>query len=213
MLRVVNWDSFQSYKDRSPPWIRLHKKLLDDRNFQKMSADSRALLPMLWLLAAEDKDPVSGLLRDCYEDISWRLRMPNSLLLECINEIVENGFIEVVESTANPVNTPRDKNVTELLRNCHPETETETDIYREQNPVNKKSEKKNGQARFTKPTVEEIQAYITEKKYSVSAIRFFNHYEANGWKVGKNKMVSWKHAVANWNSNTDQEKPQGVFYQ
>ena len=27
---------------------------------------------------------------------------------------------------------------------------------------------------------------------------FLNHYESNGWKVGKNPMKSWKHAVTNW---------------
>lgn len=27
---------------------------------------------------------------------------------------------------------------------------------------------------------------------------FFNHYESNGWKVGKNPMKSWKASAANW---------------
>ncbi|AVR46771.1 hypothetical protein C7S20_16715 [Christiangramia fulva] len=27
---------------------------------------------------------------------------------------------------------------------------------------------------------------------------YFNHYESNGWKVGKNKMVSWKPSVSSW---------------
>jgi len=28
MLRVKNWGKFQHYKDRNPPWIKLHRGLL-----------------------------------------------------------------------------------------------------------------------------------------------------------------------------------------
>jgi hypothetical protein len=28
-LRVKNWSEFQHYKDRNPPWIKLHRTLLD----------------------------------------------------------------------------------------------------------------------------------------------------------------------------------------
>ena len=56
LLKVKDWSSFQSYKDRKPPWIRLHKSLLDNFEFQSMSANARALLPMFWLLASEDDD-------------------------------------------------------------------------------------------------------------------------------------------------------------
>ncbi len=31
--------------------------------------------------------------------------------------------------------------------------------------------------------------------------KFFNYYESNGWKVGKNKMQSMPHALANWAKN------------
>ena len=36
------------------------------------------------------------------------------------------------------------------------------------------------------------------------AQKFFNYYESNGWKVGKNPMKNWKAAANNWitNSNT-----------
>ena len=49
-IRPKNWHSFQHYKDRDPTWIKLHKKLLDDYEFQSLPLASRALAPMLWLL-------------------------------------------------------------------------------------------------------------------------------------------------------------------
>jgi len=54
---------------------------------------------------------------------------------------------------------------------------------------------------FKKPTIEEIKLYISEKGYFVDAERFTNHYDSNGWKVGKVPMKDWKAAVRNWASN------------
>ena len=54
--------------------------------------------------------------------------------------------------------------------------------------------------KFNKPTVDEIKAYCREKGYNVNAEHFYNYYEANGWRVGRNAMKSWRAAVTNWNS-------------
>jgi hypothetical protein len=32
-LTIKNWSEFQHYKDRNPPWIKLHRALLDDYAF------------------------------------------------------------------------------------------------------------------------------------------------------------------------------------
>lgn len=92
-FRIKNWSSFQSYKDRNPPWIRFHKSTLDDYAFQKMSVEARALLPMLWLIASEDSNPVTGLIRIGYEGISFRLRRPENELKQTIREILLAGFL------------------------------------------------------------------------------------------------------------------------
>lgn len=60
---------------------------------------------------------------------------------------------------------------------------------------------------FSKPSVEEIESYCREKGYQhVDAEYFWNYYENVGWKVGKNRMKSWKLAVSNW------EKRQAEFH-
>jgi len=66
--------------------------------------------------------------------------------------------------------------------------------------------------RFIKPTIQEIKDYCVERKNNVDANKFFNHYEANGWKVGKNAMKDWKACVRTWegnnfNNNTKTEEP------
>ena len=41
---------------------------------------------------------------------------------------------------------------------------------------------------FAKPTVEEIRAYCVERKNSIDANKFFNHYTSNGWKIGGRRL-------------------------
>jgi len=60
--------------------------------------------------------------------------------------------------------------------------------------------------RFIKPSFDEITDYCNERNNNVSAEKFYNYYESNGWKVGKNAMKDWKACVRTWESNTTQEK-------
>jgi hypothetical protein len=55
--------------------------------------------------------------------------------------------------------------------------------------------------KFIKPTLQEIQNYCLERKNNVDANKFYNYYEANGWKVGKNAMKDWKACVRTWEGN------------
>ena len=59
---------------------------------------------------------------------------------------------------------------------------------------------------FQKPTVEEIDAYCAERKNGLSGQAIFDHYEANGWMVGRVKMRDWKAAVRTW-ERKEKEKP------
>lgn len=57
--------------------------------------------------------------------------------------------------------------------------------------------------RFVKPTLEEVQAYCRERNKGVDAEKWYNHYSAIGWKVGKNPMKDWKAAVRTWERSGD----------
>lgn len=63
-------------------------------------------------------------------------------------------------------------------------------------PVNNTKKK-----RFVKPTVEEVNQYCIERNNCVNAEQFFDYYESNGWKVGKNAMKDWKACVRTWERN------------
>ena len=76
----------------------------------------------------------------------------------------------------------------------------------EEKPAQEIQQEKPKRKNFVKPTVEEIAAFCKEKKYTVSAQQFFNYYESNGWKIGRNAMKSWQAAVQNWNTRDKANK-------
>src|SRR5688500_4578177 len=52
VLVVKNFEHFQHYKDRRPPWIKLYNAVLEDYAFLSLSDASRGHLMLLWLLAS-----------------------------------------------------------------------------------------------------------------------------------------------------------------
>ena len=56
--------------------------------------------------------------------------------------------------------------------------------------------------RFEKPTLSEIKEYCIERGNKVDAQHFFDYYESNGWRVGKNSMKNWQAAVRTWEKNS-----------
>lgn len=53
-----------------------------------------------------------------------------------------------------------------------------------------------------KPTANELREYADSIEFkNFDPEEFLAHYHSNGWKVGRTKMVSWKHAVVTWKKN------------
>jgi hypothetical protein len=113
---IKNWESFQHYKDRAPPWIKLHKSLLDNYEYQCLPVDSKALAPMLWLLASENAD---GAIPSEIEKIAFRLRMTRDEVVNALKPLIDKGFV-VTNSTL----------LSGCLQMATSETETETETER-----------------------------------------------------------------------------------
>ena len=60
-----------------------------------------------------------------------------------------------------------------------------------------------GCAKFKKPTVEQITKYCNERKNHIDPQQFFDHYESNGWRVGKASMKNWQAAIRTWEKNNE----------
>jgi len=111
---VKNWSVFQHYKDRSPPWIKLQKILLDDFDYQCLPIASRALAPMVWLLASENMD---GSIDGDTKRLAFRLRASEEEIKNGLEPLVQAGFLV-------PAITP----LAECKQVAVPEAEAEADI-------------------------------------------------------------------------------------
>ena len=112
-MKPKNWSHFQHYKDRCPPWIKLHKELLNDRAYMTLPTASKALAPLLWLLASESKD---GTFDASIDELVFRLRMPESDIKTGLKHLIDKGFFV------------DDSNVlADRYQDAIPETETETE--------------------------------------------------------------------------------------
>lgn len=60
------------------------------------------------------------------------------------------------------------------------------------------SNTKKGTHKFVPPTLEDVKAYCQERNNGVDPNKWYDHYLAVGWKVGKNPMKDWKAAVRKW---------------
>lgn len=61
-----------------------------------------------------------------------------------------------------------------------------------------KDKKEESKKRFTPPSLNDVQAYITEKGYDIDPEAFIDFYASKGWKVGNQTMKDWQAAVRNW---------------
>lgn len=89
ILTPKNWQSFQHYRDRAPQWIKLHRALLDDFEFASLPVTSRALAPLLWLLASEYE---GGRIAASLDAMAFRLRMTRGDLADALSPLLEAGF-------------------------------------------------------------------------------------------------------------------------
>lgn len=96
------------------------------------------------------------------------------------------------------------RNLEEILEKSTPEIEIELEkeieIEKEIHSSAKSTTTK--RKRFEKPTLSEIKEYCIERNNNVDAQHFYDYYESNGWKVGKNSMKNWQAAVRTWEKNS-----------
>jgi hypothetical protein len=110
-LRIIKWAQMQHYKDRAPPWIKLHRDLLTSETWVSSSNDDRVLAIAIMMLAADTDNRIPAnaryIQRRAYLD-----SIPDWTNLVSLN------FIEIVEES-DDASAP--------LASARPETEGETE--------------------------------------------------------------------------------------
>jgi hypothetical protein len=110
MTRIKDWRQFQHYKHRNPPWIRLYRELLNDREWFALDGDACKVLVMCWLVASENDGELPS-----DTDLAFRFRMPEKQFNAAFAKL--SHWLEHDASNA----------LADRLHDATTETETETE--------------------------------------------------------------------------------------
>lgn len=181
-----NWHDFQHYKHRNPPWIKFHKKLLDNMTFQRLPVASRALAPMLWLLASETDN---GLIEKSTEEIAFRLRMLEKDVVSAIKPLIDNGFFNDADN---------------VLASCLQDATTETEKRREES--RKEYKPAQGTRFFLDSIPEEWVLFCRKERSDLNPAVVFDGFRDYWVSVAGSKGVKldWSATWRNWVRNQKQ---------
>src|SRR2546422_566349 len=83
---IKNFEKYQHYKDRSPPWIKLYNDILEDYEFGCLQDASKLHLILIWLLASRSNNKLPY-------DAEWISRRINAVSKVNLDALHKSGFI------------------------------------------------------------------------------------------------------------------------
>ncbi len=113
---VKNFERYQHYKDRSPPWIKLYNDLLDDYEFGILPDASKFHIIAIGLLASRTSNRIPA-------DAGWVARKIGATTTVDLTMLAKSGFI-ILDQISSDMLAPR-------LQDAMPETERETEVETE----------------------------------------------------------------------------------
>jgi len=87
--RIKNWDKYQQYKDRTPPWIKLHYDLLTSRDWVLATDTERVLIISCMLIASRNGGDVPND-PEYLKRVAYLNKEPN------LDGLVRLGFLEMI---------------------------------------------------------------------------------------------------------------------
>ena len=180
ILAPKNWVKFQHYKDRCPPWIKLHRDLLTDREYICLPVASKALAPLLWLLASESKD---GSFDASFDELQFRLHISRKEYEDGLKPLIDKGFFTTECST-----------LADCLHGAIPEGEGETEKEERQ--------KSNRGSRLPVDFVlpEEWISFCQQERQDLNPQKVFAEFK-DYWTAlpaGKGTKLDWSATWRNW---------------
>lgn len=123
--RIKNWGKHQHFKDRTPPWIKLYRDILDDPDWHELPGDSAKVLISLWLIASEDETHTGSLPDE--RRMAFRLRISETKLKQELTKLSHWLVCDDIET------------ISERYQPDAPETERESETEEETDSADKKT--------------------------------------------------------------------------
>lgn len=87
-ISIKNWEKYQHYSKRNPPWIKLYNSLLDDYEYTRLQDASKLLLISLFMLASRCDNEIPA-------DPEW-IQQKGMLLGDVdLRPLISAGFIKL----------------------------------------------------------------------------------------------------------------------
>lgn len=128
-FHIRNWDEYQAYKHRNPPWVRLYNSLLTSRDWVRSDNDARTLMIVLILLASRD----GGYVVNDPEYIALEGRLSVAMVVQKVPELVQLGFLECDKRLKSKA--IRASICTHLYPNAGTDTESDTESEKKDNTI------------------------------------------------------------------------------
>lgn len=181
--RIIEWATYQHYKDRSPPWIKLHRELLTSRTWVTLSNDSRALAIACMLVAADTDNEIPA-------DPSYMRRRAYFDAVPDFAPLVAVGFVELVGDNKD-LAMPTQADASTMLANgteCSSESEGEAEQSRAEQkdhsdaaqPVAKSPSKRGTRLSEDWALTPELRAFASDLGLNPDDVRdeFVDHWTA-----------------------------------
>lgn len=120
VLVVKDFEKFQHYKDRNPPWIKLHYSSLSSYEITSLSDAAQGQLWKFWLLASRHGNRIPYDVRFLKREIK-----PSGQLK--LSELLASGLLAVCEQNASGVLSLARADAPSRETETEGETETETE--------------------------------------------------------------------------------------
>jgi hypothetical protein len=119
-FRVRNLEEHQHYKNRRPPWVKLHAALLDDYDFLSLQDASKAHAMLLWLVASKLDNRIPY-------DAAYLTKMLGATTEVDLEALLRHRFIELLpEDASEPLAGRSQDAMPESEADVEREAETET---------------------------------------------------------------------------------------
>ena len=217
-------------------WLKLHKDFFQRKEIKRLrkiaGGDTYTIIYLKMLLRSimsDGKLYFDGLEDDFASELALDLDEKEENVQITVQYLLKSGLLEMCSdeeyylpdtkdstgcetAVASRVRKYREKqkalqcntDVTKVKHLCNGEKEIEIEKELELDSSAKSTTTK--RKRFEKPSISDIKQYCMERNNNIDASQFFDYYESNGWKVGKNSMKDWKAAVRTW-ERSEYRKP------
>ena len=190
-IKVKDWNKFQHFKDRKPPWIKLYRDLLDDLEWHELDPLAAKALVAIWLIASENDGELPEM-----KKLAFRLRVTEKQAISIVSQL-DHWLIQ------DDINLISDRYQSDSL-------EIEKETYRKETETKKETEKRERTPRATRlsqdwqPSNSDLdyarELGWTDKQVRDTAQDFSDYWMAKSGQ-GATK-VDWSATWRRWCRNT-----------